>query len=464
MHAAPAARQPAPLLARGALGLRRRVRPDAFGNALGESLAYGSLSASGANGSSYAQDDAATRFGPSAEQTFPDLSAMGGGGEFGDGYASSSFGPDVLFAAGDKFTMGLSPAERAKLPVPRDLTEKLGRTIAINDSLADLHNQLATERGLRNIGEMADAYRESGMTGATGDPVEFAFSDGRDARDIRQSFAYQSRVSQELSALASTQAAAGPIWNMRDASAGLRGRAQPSSFAYGFYLGDRSVLDGVEVTTGETVGRALGSMWSGFKDTVYTMTGARAADAARANWSAGNYGASALHGVQSLADAGLMVLGLGEVRVPVIAAQELATPRFLRLPKTDPQLAGTGTLGYTLPNGSVYLQPGLPRVQQVETLRHEGVHAFLSVTDDATFALPRQSLGMWGYNNSNLLRWGEEALAQGIATRSFIEGVKFPIVNPYGISIPRLGAEGAIVGGGIFGSWYGTYRLSTADE
>ncbi len=137
--------------------------------------------------------------------------------------------------------------------------------------------------------------------------------------------------------------------------------------------------------------------------------------------------------------------------------------RSLKLRVTDSKLSGTGTLGYTQPNGDVFLQPGLSRTEQVVTLRHEGVHSFLSVKDGAPLANARQNFGMWGYNNSTLLRWGEEGLAQGIATRSVTEGLKFAIVNPYGVSVPQLAFEGLLAGGGAGGIWYGSYLLGKGD-
>jgi hypothetical protein len=71
----------------------------------------------------------------------------------------------------------------------------------------------------------------------------------------------------------------------------------------------------------------------------------------------------------------------------------------------------------------------------------------------------RQNLAMWGYNNSQFLRFTEEALAEGIATRSVWQGLAHPIVNPYGISSTRLSIEAIGYGTGVAGSIYGTYRL-----
>ncbi len=47
--------------------------------------------------------------------------------------------------------------------------------------------------------------------------------------------------------------------------------------------------------------------------------------------------------------------------------------------------------------------------EKAMALRHESVHSFLSVGDDALFASARQRFGSVGYNNSQLLRFTEEA-------------------------------------------------------
>jgi hypothetical protein len=76
-----------------------------------------------------------------------------------------------------------------------------------------------------------------------------------------------------------------------------------------------------------------------------------------------------------------------------------AASHQLRLPQTNPLLTGTTSIGETLANGKVVLRPGLTRSQQLATLRHEGVHSYLSVADDASFAPWRQWFGVGAYNN-----------------------------------------------------------------
>jgi hypothetical protein len=145
--------------------------------------------------------------------------------------------------------------------------------------------------------------------------------------------------------------------------------------------------------------------------------------------------------------------------MPTLGGGGGSSGRALRLPSINGSLAGTNTMGETLPNGQVWLRPGLSRVEQAATLRHESVHAYLSVPDGAPMAAFRQKVGMWGYNNSHLLRFTEEALAEGYASRSIIQGIMHPLQNGYGISIPRLMLEAGAVGAGIGGSAYLGYRL-----
>ncbi|WCJ60972.1 hypothetical protein NXS98_07590 [Fontisphaera persica] len=142
-------------------------------------------------------------------------------------------------------------------------------------------------------------------------------------------------------------------------------------------------------------------------------------------------------------------------RVPFAGFTEfLAANRALRLPATDTTLAGTRTLGYTTPSGNVFLQPGLSRAEQLSTLRHESVHAFFSPRGSGPVATFRQNLGQWGYDNSQLLRFTEEAIAETYGSGSLLQGLRHPFVNGYGITPGGLLLEGGVVGGGIFGAGY----------
>jgi hypothetical protein len=138
----------------------------------------------------------------------------------------------------------------------------------------------------------------------------------------------------------------------------------------------------------------------------------------------------------------------------------IAAPyKALRVPTTDAGLAGTRILGYTTPNGRVFLQSGLSRAEQVATLRHEGVHAFFSPKGTGPMARARQALGQWGYDNSQLLRFIEEAIAETRSSGSLIQGLRHPLVNGYGITLGGLAVEGTIYGGSLFGLGYAGYRL-----
>jgi len=105
--------------------------------------------------------------------------------------------------------------------------------------------------------------------------------------------------------------------------------------------------------------------------------------------------------------------------------------RQLRLPKTDASLAGTTTRGYTTANGDVFLRPGLSRAQQAATLRHEGVHSFLSVADSAPLAGLRQNVGVGAYSNSSFFNAAEEIIAEGIASGSLRQGWRHAFNGAY---------------------------------
>jgi hypothetical protein len=139
--------------------------------------------------------------------------------------------------------------------------------------------------------------------------------------------------------------------------------------------------------------------------------------------------------------------------------------RGLKLPATDASLAGSNTLGYTLANGDVFLQPGMTRAVQAHTLRHEGVHAFLSVADDAPLAAIRQRVGMGAYNNSAFFNAAEEILAEGIASKSLTQGIRHAFNGAYTVRGGRVVTPLAALsefgvgatGLGLFG--YGAYEV-----
>ena len=97
----------------------------------------------------------------------------------------------------------------------------------------------------------------------------------------------------------------------------------------------------------------------------------------------------------------------------------------------DPLLAGTTTMGETAVNGSITLRPGLSATEKLETLRHEGIHAVLSVSDDAPMAAVRQELGIGAYNNSAVLNALEEGLAETLASGNPWRGLKHAFNRGY---------------------------------
>jgi len=123
-----------------------------------------------------------------------------------------------------------------------------------------------------------------------------------------------------------------------------------------------------------------------------------------------------------------------------------------------------GVLGETLPNGQVFLRPGLSRAEQLSTLRHESVHAFFSPRGNGAVARFRQNLGQSGYDNSQLLRFTEEAIAETVGSGSLRQGLLHPLRNGYGITGAGLATEGALLGGGLFGAGYFGYQLGSGGE
>jgi hypothetical protein len=114
-------------------------------------------------------------------------------------------------------------------------------------------------------------------------------------------------------------------------------------------------------------------------------------------------------------------------------------------------------LGSTDPLGNITIAPGLPAQVEAQVIRHESVHAFLS-PGPGPLQQTRANVLAWGYQNSAFLRYTEEALAQGYATRSMSAGLAFPITHGY-VTPLRLGIE-VTVGVGVTGAGaYGSYEL-----
>jgi RHS repeat-associated protein len=158
-------------------------------------------------------------------------------------------------------------------------------------------------------------------------------------------------------------------------------------------------------------------------------------------------------------------------RVKDIYAQDAAQRMFvktranraLQLPAVDTSLVGTGTLGYTTPDGRVFLQPGLARSEQVLTLRHESVHAFFSPRGDSRVATFRQNLAQWGYDNSAFLNATEELMAQTHATGHLSGGIRHAFNGAYTVrrgtvvTLWNFLGEGAIGAGVVGGLSVGGY-------
>jgi hypothetical protein len=107
---------------------------------------------------------------------------------------------------------------------------------------------------------------------------------------------------------------------------------------------------------------------------------------------------------------------------------------------------GPNALGSTDKFGNITIRPGLSEREFVETLRHETVHSVLSPKPGSLLANVRADLHMAGYQRSNLLRYAEEALAEGYATRSVRQGLRFPLAEGY-VTPGGLSLESAAVGG-----------------
>jgi hypothetical protein len=105
---------------------------------------------------------------------------------------------------------------------------------------------------------------------------------------------------------------------------------------------------------------------------------------------------------------------------------------------------GQGLLGVTTDYGDIVLNAELPATVRLETLRHEQVHQFF--TAKLYFLRDvRMTLALQGYNRSHLLRYLEEAVAEGVALlrtqgSGVLAALRFPVQNGY-VTVAKLGEE-----------------------
>lgn len=130
--------------------------------------------------------------------------------------------------------------------------------------------------------------------------------------------------------------------------------------------------------------------------------------------------------------------------------------RLLRRPWIDGYLP-PNILGATDAFGRITIRWGLPEDLFRETLRHESIHSLLSPTR-GPLRTTRARLRMLGYHNSDLLRFLEEAIAEGYGARSVRQAIELPLTGPiYNIRVPRLLLEGVAATGGSGGAVWGAY-------
>lgn len=66
---------------------------------------------------------------------------------------------------------------------------------------------------------------------------------------------------------------------------------------------------------------------------------------------------------------------------------------------------------------------------------------------------------MWVYNNSQLARFTEEAVAETYGSGSLLQGLAHPFINGYGITGGGLLMETVIYAGAVVGAGYLGYKI-----
>jgi hypothetical protein len=154
---------------------------------------------------------------------------------------------------------------------------------------------------------------------------------------------------------------------------------------------------------------------------------------------------------------------LADAAESAAAARKLPTPTL-----TDALSAGEGA---TDKFGNMTVSSAGTQLQQDQALLHEQVHSFLSPVQGSVLAIPRADFRMWLYQNSTLMRFSEETLAESRAqllTRNMTglntfqavgNGLSFPFNGAYGISPARLAAEGAGAAAATGTAIYGAHKV-----
>jgi RHS repeat-associated protein len=109
------------------------------------------------------------------------------------------------------------------------------------------------------------------------------------------------------------------------------------------------------------------------------------------------------------------------------------------------------TIGATSKTGTIIIRRGLGKALTRETIAHELIHRFFTPRS-GLFVKARQSLNIWGYESSQLLRATEEGIAEGYAAyrmsgsirQSLIIGSQYPFVNGY-VTVGGVATESGLL-------------------
>ena len=201
-----------------------------------------------------------------------------------------------------------------------------------------------------------------------------------------------------------------------------------------------------------------------------TISGVRQMYSGQRTESLTSQGIAALTGSEAageLADAGLGIAGTAGVGLATrIAASEPLAAKTVQW--TDQLLPGEGMTG---PYGDMLLSRLGSALDRAQVYIHEKVHSILSPAADGIFSGIRADLRSFLYSESQLMRYGEEALAETVAqveTRgdsglsladAVQKGLEFPIANGY-VTIPGLAAEAAGAAGKVIDLGFETERAA----
>ncbi|TCS37743.1 hypothetical protein EDC30_10335 [Paucimonas lemoignei] len=361
-HATPS--KPAPFLGARGIGLRLHVGPTAFGNALGNSLTSANWGGNGQQGEKASTWDANKQAALDRSITSP-------------GYSEEDYWNSAARTTADQYVDtygGEAINTRDRLQLSSGSINGVDAKLSPSQiSDADIDAMAARASARESLTEDQKIAMAAGFGPLT---PEAAASKVR----ILDALANQAAGESDRPWTYAPNTSAGPTIANAKAQGIYSGDGWVSDFVQGYRFGnERSVMDGPE-RPAEAIGRYTGDAVTSFGNFFAGITGKRSMDYAVADWNAGNYGRSVLHGMQSFGEAGMTVFGfgVGSTRYGVgMTAEQYAASRATYVETIGAK--GVGPSIEIAPYGEMVKTPG---IGQAHHLNQDAVFKSVIKTND----------------------------------------------------------------------------------